>query len=128
MKLKIPHALAALMVAGALGVAHAQVAPLANQVDEPAASVSKSDDRANAIAQAINADATLKHSKITVQPDENDVILLTGSASTEAQRIQAAKIAVSHAGEGKVVNTIAVDENVISVPSSAQPSAELPES
>ena len=117
----IPHALAALLVACAVPLAHSQAAPLANQVDEPAASVSKSDDRANAIAQAINADALLKHSKITVQADENNVILLTGSASTEAQRLQATKIAVAQAGEGKVVNTIAADEMVIWVPAGQPP-------
>jgi hypothetical protein len=124
MKPQIRHALAAALVAGAVPLAFAQAAPLPNQVDEPAASVSKPDDRANAIAQAINADDSLKHSKITVQPDEADVILLTGSASTEAQRLRATQIATAQAGEGKVVNTIAVDENVIWVP----PSVQTPES
>ena len=128
MKPRIPHALAALLVAGALGAAHAQVAPPANLVDEPVASVSRSDDLANAIAQALNADASLKSAKITVQPDEAGVILLTGSALTEVQRLRASQVAASQAGEGKVVNTIATDENVIAVPSSVQPGAQLPES
>jgi osmotically-inducible protein OsmY len=128
MKSRIPHALAALVVAAAAGAAHSQVAPPANLVDEPVASVSRSDDLANAIAQALNAEASLKQTKITVQPDEAGVILLTGSATTEAQRLRATQIAVSQAGEGKVVNTIATDENVIWVPSSVQPSAQPPES
>ena len=90
--------------------------PPAGLVDEPIASVSRQDDVANAVAQALNADASLKHSKITVQPDDGK-ILLTGSSLTEMQRMRASQIASQHAGEGKVVNTISHDENVIAVPS-----------
>lgn len=116
MKSRIPHVLAALLVAGVVPFAHSQVTAPAGLVDEPIASVSRQDDVANAVAQALNADASLKHSKITVQPDDGN-ILLTGSALTEAQRMQATKIAMQHAGEGKVVNTISHDENLIAVPS-----------
>ena len=118
MKFRIPHTLAAVLLAGAVPFAFAQQAP-AGLVDEPVASVSKSDERADAIAQALNADASLKASKITVQPDDGN-ILLTGSSLTEAQRMQATKIATSIAGEGKVINTIATDENVIAVPSAPE--------
>ena len=118
MKSRIPHTLAALLVAGAMPFAQAAQAP-AGLVDEPVASVSRSDERADAIAAALNADASLKASKITVQADEAN-ILLTGSALTELQRLQASKIATSLAGEGKVVNTISTDENVIAVPSAPE--------
>jgi osmotically-inducible protein OsmY len=120
MKSRITHALAALLVAGApLAFAQSTVQAPANLVDEPVASVSRSDERANAVAQALNADASLKAAKITVQPDEGN-ILLTGSSLTEAQRIQATKIASSLVGEGTVINTIAPDENVIAVPSAPE--------
>lgn len=116
MKSRISHALAALLVAGAIPLAHSQVAPPAGLVDEPVASVSRDDALANAIAQALNADASLKHSKVTVQPGEGGAILLTGSSLTEAQRLRATQIATEHAGEGKVVNTIAHDENLVPAP------------
>ena len=117
MKSRISHALAALLVAGAVPLAYAQVDPPAGLVDEPVASVSRDDALANSVAQALNADASLKHSKVTVQPDEGGTILLTGSALTELQRVRASQIATQLAGEGKVVNTIAHDEHVVVVPS-----------
>ena len=123
MKNHASRILAALVIAGAVPLAHSQVAPPAGLVDEPIASVSRSDDVANAVAQALNADASLKAAKITVQPDDGN-ILLTGSAMTETQRMQASKIAAAHAGEGKVINTIATDENVIAVPSNPATPAE----
>lgn len=83
--------------------------PQLNLVDEPIASVSKSDDKANAIVQAMNGDASLKGSKITVQPDQ-DQILLTGTALTNAQVKRASEIATQAAGEGNVVNTILAAE------------------
>lgn len=118
MKLRISHTLAALLVAGAVPLAHSQSPqPPAGLVDEPVASVSRSDEMANAIAQALNADASLKHSKITVQPDEG-TILLTGSTLSEVQKLQASRIAMQHAGEDKVVNTLAHDELVVVIPPS----------
>lgn len=119
MKSRVTTVLAALMVAGVVPIAHSQstIQPPANLVDGPIASVSRADDRTNAIMRALNDDASLKHSKITVQPDEAN-ILLTGTTLTEAQKLRATQIATQHAGEGKIVNTIAHDENVIAVPSS----------
>ena len=113
MKTRIPAALAGLLLAGALPFAHAQVAQPA-AAEEAIASVSRADDTANAIAQALNADASLKGTKITVQPDENS-ILLTGSTTTELQRVKATQIASASAGGKAVINTIASDENVIAV-------------
>ena len=59
----------------------------------------------NAIVQALNADASLKDSKITVQPD-GDNVLLTGVAQTREQAQRATEIATAAAGGGVVVNVI----------------------
>jgi hypothetical protein len=90
--------------------------PPAGLVSEPVASVSRDDPVASTIAQALNAEPALKNSKITVTPDESGVILLTGATMSEAQKLRATRIARSLAGEDKVVNTLAHDENVIWVP------------
>jgi hypothetical protein len=128
MKARIPHTLAILLLAGAAPLAYSQAGskPLANFVDEPVASVSRADDLANAVAQALSADASLKNSKITVQPDEGGVILLTGATLTDAQRRKAAQIATTQAGEGKVVNALMTDEIVLYAPP-PQESLEQPE-
>lgn len=126
MKSHTSHLLAALLL-GAAPLVYAQSAqptpvqpdtlqPPAGLVSEPVASVSRDDPVAGTIAQALNAEASLKHSKITVQPDEGGVILLTGATMSEAQKLRATQIARSHAGEDKVINTLAHDENVIWVP------------
>jgi hypothetical protein len=133
MKSRTSNLLAALLV-GAAPLAYAQSAqptpigpdplqPPAGLVSEPVASVSRDDPIAGTIAQALNAEAALKNSKITVQPVEDGVILLTGATMSEAQKIRATEIARSHAGDDKVVNTLAHDENVIRVPD-PQPVAE----
>lgn len=126
MKSRTSCLVAALLV-GAVPLAHAQSAqptpvepdrlqPPAGLVSEPVASVSRDDPVAGTIARALNAEASLKNSKITVQPDEGGVILLTGATMSEAQKIRATAIARAHAGEDKVINTLAHDENVIWVP------------
>lgn len=126
MNSRTSHLLAALLL-GAAPLAYAQSAqptpiepntlqPPAGLVSEPIASVSRDDTLAGSIAQALNAEAALKNSKITVQPDESGVILLTGATMSEAQKIRATEIARSHAGDDKVINTLAHDENVIRVP------------
>ena len=121
MKSPLSHSLVSLLAAGAACFAFAEQPtplepqPMANPVNEPVASVSRSDDVADAIAQALNADASLKHSKVTVQPDDNS-ILLTGATMTEAQRLRAGQIAASKAGGLPVVNTLASSEVVVWVP------------
>lgn len=138
MKPSTSHLLAALLV-GAAPLAFAQSAPPVQgtpaepakpqpaYVAEPVASVSRDDPVAGTIAQALNADAALKNSKITVQPGENGVILLTGATTSEASRIRATQIAQSHAGDGQVVNTLAHDENVIWVPDPQPAAGEMEE-
>ena len=88
-------------------------------VSEPVASNSRSDGPdgavAAAIAQELNADPSLKNSKITVQPVDNGIIL-TGVAPAHAQMQRAVQVATVRAGEGKVVNAIQSEEIVIQVP------------
>jgi hypothetical protein len=126
MKSRTSHLMAALLVSAA-PLAYAQseqptpiqpdpLQPPAGLVSEPVASVSRDDPVAGTVAQALNAEPALKNSKITVTPDEGGVILLTGATMSEAQKLRATQIARTHAGEDKVVNTLAHDENVIWVP------------
>lgn len=127
MQPRTSHLLAALVL-GAAPLAFAQSAPPAegtpvepakpqpSYVAGPVASVTRDDPVAGTIAQALNADAALKNSKITVQPGEDGTILLTGATTSEANKIRATEVAQSHAGGSQVVNTLAHDENVIWVP------------
>jgi len=79
-------------------------------VQEPAATASRTTgldgELAASIATEISADAAMKNAKITVQPIEDNKILLTGSAQSPQQVQRAGEIATAHAGEGLVVNTI----------------------
>jgi len=84
-------------------------APL-TYVAEPAATASRTTgldgELAAGIAQEISADPSMKDAKITVQPIEDNKILLTGSAQDPKQVQRAGEIATAHAGEGLVVNAI----------------------
>lgn len=86
--------------------------PPMNFADEPIASASTTQgadaQMLDGIVKALNADASLKDAKITVQPDEGNV-LLTGRALTGAQKQRATQIAAAQAGERKVVNVIQTD-------------------
>jgi osmotically-inducible protein OsmY len=62
------------------------------------------------ITQALNADATLKDTKITVQMDD-DHVLLTGATTTPELVKRAGSIAAQQAGDQKVVvNAILADK------------------
>lgn len=63
----------------------------------------------DSIVKALDADPSLKDSKITVQPEDGKV-LLTGATLTRAQKQRAGEIAIAQAGQGKVVNIILDDE------------------
>ncbi len=84
-------------------------APL-TYVAEPAATASRTTgldgELAASIAGEITADPAMKNAKITVQPIEDNKILLTGSAQDPQQVQRAGEIAKAHAGEGLVVNAI----------------------
>ena len=92
--------LAAVLAASFAAVALAQepVASAWTTIGPPAESL-------NAIVQALNADASLQNSKITVQPDGENV-LLTGVAETLEQSQKASEIASAAAGGAVVVNVI----------------------
>jgi hypothetical protein len=120
MNLRTPHALAALLLASAAPFAFSQPLPPAGLVEEPVASASRSDAVADAIVQELNADASLKHSKITVQPDESGVFL-SGSTLTDAQARRAIQVASAHAGQGKVSSGILSSEIVLWAPPPQEP-------
>lgn len=105
------NVLATLLMTGAVSIAYAQ-----DQQDlskQPVASVSKADERAEAVAQALVADPEMQGSKITVQAPEDGIILLTGVTRTRAQMRKAVEAASQVAGEGKVANAIKTEELVI---------------
>jgi BON domain-containing protein len=80
-------------------------------VDEPAAATAKSDDPdelAKKVADALNAEQSLKNSKIAVT-SENGLVTLTGSVATTQQLQTASRIAAAQAGDGNVVNVIQPD-------------------
>jgi osmotically-inducible protein OsmY len=116
MKLLV-HAVAAALAAGAIPFASAQDA--VQYVQEPVASVSTNTGPdgplAEAIAQELNADASLKNSKVTVQPVEGG-ITLTGTTQTYEQMRRVVKVATAQAGAGRVVNAIASAEMVVPAP------------
>jgi osmotically-inducible protein OsmY len=90
--------------------------PPANLIEQPIASAYRTDDAASAeavkpIVDALNADESLKASKIVVVPDK-DVVTLVGVTVSHAQRQRAAQIASQHAGEGKVVNALTSQQYV----------------
>jgi hypothetical protein len=64
---------------------------------------------ADSIVKALDADPSLKDSKITVQADQGKV-WLTGATLTRAQKEKVGQIAMAQAGENKVVNVVLDDE------------------
>lgn len=128
---RIARAVAAAIAACGVSLPYAQPpAPNAarlppNLVVEPVASVSRPDPTADAIAQALIADAALQGSKITVQSDEGGLILLTGVTPTWAQMRKAVDLATQHAGQGKVVNAIATEEVVVDLTGLVAPEPEV---
>jgi hypothetical protein len=100
-------------------------------VNEPIASASASvagpSQTLEPIVQALNAEASLKGSKLTVAPD-GETITLTGVTITRDQMKRAMEIVTSQAGEGKVANAIQTEELVVvSEPQAPAPMAEASE-
>jgi hypothetical protein len=115
MKPRISLTLAAALAAGAIPLAFAADDP-ETYVQEPVASTSRHDGAAaDAIAQELNADASLKGAKITVQPTEEGIVL-TGVASTYAQVKRAGEIARAHAPDTPPVNAILSEEVLMWAP------------
>ena len=114
MKRYVPLLLAGALAAGPLSFAEV-LAPTwrgeseLKYADEPvasAATAAANDDMiVKSLVDALNKDAALKGSKITVST-ENGVATLVGTAQTEQQSREAGQIAAMSAGEGNVVNAI----------------------
>ena len=101
--------------------------PPANLIEEPNASAfattnAPEAERVKPIVDALNADASLKASKIVVVPDK-DVITLVGVTVSDAQRKRAQEIASSQAGEAKVANALTTQQLVINTPAEERPAA-----
>jgi osmotically-inducible protein OsmY len=83
--------------------------PQMTYVSEPTASASKTEgadgELAKAVVDEMNADPSLKGSKITVQP-EQDKVTLSGVTVTMDQAKKAGQIAASKVGAGNVTNAI----------------------
>ena len=123
---RIPALLAALITAGVASAQAPRNAPDSaaptpvNQLqlaEQPMFSIttgtqSPNAQAANAIVQALAAEPSLKGAKITVQPEENG-ILLTGVTSTLAQLNRALQIAGQHANGGAVINAISTEETFV---------------
>ncbi len=124
MKLRIPL-LSALLGAATFATAQTQSAPPAEPAptvlsdsltlaDQPMFSTTSGSQSPNlpvaeAIVQALAADPSLKGSKVTVQPEEN-AILLTGVTPTVRQMDRVGRIASQHAGDARVINAINSEE------------------
>jgi len=111
MNAKLARYAAALVVSTAATLASAQAAaPIASTVSSGADS-----GALDAIAQALNADASLKDTKITVQADGEN-ILLTGAAQSKEQVQHASEIATANANGAPVVNAIQPDHTTYQMP------------
>jgi len=109
-------AVVALIAAGVAGVALAAPMPptwraeseykLANEPVATALTGAAADDEIiKGVVAALNEDASLKGSKITVSTDKG-VVTLTGVADNEQQAKKAVQLAEAKAGDGNVVNII----------------------
>jgi len=109
-------AVVALIAAGVAGAALAAPMPptwraeseykLANEPVASALTGAAADDEIiKGVVAALNEDASLKGSKITVSTDKG-VVTLTGVADNEQQAKKAVQLAVATAGDGNVVNII----------------------
>ena len=109
-------AVVALIAAGVAGVALAAPMPptwraeseykFANEPVATALTGAAADDEIiKGVVAALNEDASLKGSKITVSTDKG-VVTLTGVADNEQQAKKAVQLAVAKAGDGNVVNII----------------------
>jgi hypothetical protein len=101
--------------------------PPANLVEEPVASAFRTDngpeaERVKPIVDALNADTSLKASKISVVP-EKDLITLVGVTVSEAQRKRAIEIAGSLAGDAKIASALTTQQLVLNTPAAASPAS-----
>ncbi len=114
----LPHAIAAALAFGA-SIAIAQptapvTQPQIDFVSEPTASAAKLDgpdaEFVKSIVESLNAEPSLKNTKITVQTEQDTGnVILTGATMTPDQAKKAGEIVTAQAGAGKVVNAIQSD-------------------
>jgi len=83
-------------------------------VQEPTASAAKLDgpdaELVKSIVDSLNAEPSLKNTKITVQTEQDTGnVILTGATMTPEQVKKAGEIVTAQAGAGKVVNAILSD-------------------
>ena len=115
MRSQISLAVVLLAAPGVVLAAARTAAPLPSLpfVNEPIATATKAQGSdaqlADSIVKALDADPSLKDSKITVRAAKGKV-WLTGATLTRAQRQDVGRIAAAHAGEGKVVNAVLDDQ------------------
>lgn len=119
MTIRLSHAIAAALAASAVSLAFAQGdPPKSNKIpsdiaklrfaQEPIARPLKpggDDPLVSGIVAALNNDASLQGSKVTVSADDG-VVTLTGATMTPDQKAKVDQIAVAQAGEGKVINNV----------------------
>jgi hypothetical protein len=121
MKPFIPHAIAAALALGAsVAVAQTNPMPQLRFVEEPTASAAKLDgpdaEFVKSLVESLNAEPSLKNTKITVQTEQDTGnVILTGATMTAEQAKKAAEIVTAQAGEGKVVNAIQSDRHPTSI-------------
>ena len=121
MKPFIPHAIAAALALGAsAAVAQTNPMPQLRFVEEPTASAAKLDgpdaEFVKSLVESLNAEPSLKNTKITVQTEQDTGnVILTGATMTAEQAKKAAEIVTAQAGEGKVVNAIQSDRHPTSI-------------
>jgi hypothetical protein len=134
MKSRIPQAIAVIVAATAASLAGAYDSQKSGDayvyapttlgsrspqpyVSEPVASMAAGAQAGDAghvtaIVEALNAEQSLKGSKLTVAPD-GEKVLMTGVTVTREQMNRALDIAHSQAGDGNVTNAITSEELVI---------------
>ena len=123
MNAKLIRCAAALLASAGCAVASAQEPIASAWIDAGAAA-----EKVTAAVQALNADTSLQNSKITVQPDGDNMenLLLTGVSPTLEQSQKAAEIAKSASGAAIVVNAIRPERTKYETPAYElqQPSVE----
>ena len=108
MNAKLIQRASVLLASLGVTMASAEVASAWTSLTPPA-------ENLNAIVQALNAESSLKDSKITVQPD-GDHLLLTGVTPTLELSRKATEVAQGAAGGMVVVNAIQPEHTTYQMP------------
>jgi len=101
----ISRAIAVMLAAGSVSIVSAQVAFAPAPVASAATTSGGDQALVDSIVGALNADPSLKDSKVTVSDDDGH-ILITGATKSREQRDKIVEIATAQAGEVKVVSSV----------------------